>query len=37
MHPVDPESKTKFDYKDRITVKDYFNKLTDCMYCYKLG
>lgn len=37
MHPVDPESKEKFDIRDRITVKDYYQKVTDFIYCYKIG
>ena len=36
MHPVDPATKEKFPYADRITVKDYFSKLTDVMGCYQV-
>ena len=37
MHPVDPDSKEKFDIRDRITVKDYYQKVTDFMQCYRIG
>ena len=35
-HPVDPDTKTTFGIGERITVKDYFSKITDCIYCYAI-
>ena len=33
-HPVDPDLKTRFSMKDRITVNDYEAKLSDACFCY---
>lgn len=36
QHPVDPETKQRFNFNERITVKDYIYKITDCCYCYAI-
>ena len=36
LHPVDPETKESFNISDRITVKDYYAKLSDICCCYAL-
>jgi len=36
-HPVDPDTKDKLLFKDRITVKDYESKLSDICFCYAAG
>lgn len=36
LHPINPETKTRFSGQDRITVKDYDSKITDCFFCYAL-
>ena len=28
-HPVDPETKERLSYKDRVTIKDYLPKIFD--------
>ena len=33
-HPVDPETKSRFSIKDRITVMEYEVKLSDMCFCY---
>ena len=35
-HPMDPNTKKKFDFDSRITVKDYWAKLSDVLFCYEL-
>lgn len=37
LHPVDPETKERFKISDRITVKDYYAKLSDVCCCYALN
>jgi hypothetical protein len=37
IHPVDPETKLRFSYKDRVTIKDYTSKLSDACFCYAIG
>ena len=36
IHPMDPLMKTKFDINSRITVKDYWVKLSDICFCYEI-
>ena len=36
-HPVDPDTKDKFKVSDRITVKDYYQKLSDIFCCYAIA
>lgn len=36
LHPVDPETKETFEFKDRTTVKDYNTKLSDACNCYAM-
>ena len=33
-HPVDPETKSRFSFKDRITITEYEAKLSDLCFCY---
>lgn len=33
-HPVDPETKSRFSLKDRITVSEYEAKVSDACFCY---
>ena len=33
-HPIDPETKSRFDFKERVTVNEYEAKLSDMCYCY---
>ena len=33
-HPVDPETKSRFSFKDRITVLEYEAKVSDLCFCY---
>ena len=33
-HPVDPETKSRFLFKDRITITEYEAKLSDLCFCY---
>tara|TARA_B110000285_G_scaffold199696_1_gene233020 strand:+ start:451 stop:873 length:423 start_codon:yes stop_codon:yes gene_type:complete len=35
LHPVDPETKERFNYKDRVTVDDYYPKISDMCCCYQ--
>ena len=35
-HPMDHNQKEKFEYDSRITVKDYWAKLSDVCFCYEL-
>ena len=35
IHPVDPETKKRFNFEDRITVKDYMSKISDTCFCYQ--
>lgn len=37
QHPVDSETKQRFSFNDRTTVKDYMSKLSDVCFCYALG
>jgi hypothetical protein len=37
LHPIDQETKTRFNIKDRVTIKDYEAKLSDACFCYALG
>ena len=37
LHPVDPMTKQRFSFKDRITIKDYRAKLSDACFCYAIG
>ena len=37
VHPVDPETKQRFNYKDRVTIKDYISKIMDLCFCYWIG
>ena len=36
LHPINPETKSHFSAQDRITVKDYESKITDCFFCYAI-
>ena len=33
-HPVDPETRSRFSLKDRITVNEYEAKVSDACFCY---
>ena len=35
FHPVDPDTKEKLPVFDRITVKDFYKKLSDIFLIYK--
>lgn len=35
LHPVDPDTKKSFSFKDRVTVKDYNSKISDTCFCYQ--
>ena len=37
LHPVDPETKGRFHFKDRITVQDYNAKISDTCCCYQIS
>lgn len=36
-HPRDPETRKKFRFCERITLKDYTARLVDACFCYALG
>jgi hypothetical protein len=37
LHPTDPDTKKRFSYKSKITVKDYGAKIADTCCCYKVS
>ena len=36
-HPYNNETKSRFNFKDRVTINDYSAKLSDACFCYAIG